>query len=84
MSFNDIIHTLNGQGHRLTFKRVPAETFAGLFPGAPEVAAMFAWFQAHTYLGRDSRERIALANKVAGSPATRFSAWARAHFSPPK
>jgi uncharacterized protein YbjT (DUF2867 family) len=81
LSFNDVVHTLNGQGHRLTFKRVSAETFAGLFPGAAEVAATFAWFQAHTYLGGDSRERIALANKVAGSPATRFSTWARAHFS---
>jgi hypothetical protein len=41
---------------------------------------MFAWFEAHTYLGSDSRERIALANKVAGRPPTKFSTWARVNF----
>jgi len=51
--------------------------FATLFPGAAEIAAMFAYFQAHTYLGSDMRDRIALANKIAGRQPTRFSTWAR-------
>jgi uncharacterized protein YbjT (DUF2867 family) len=80
MSFKEIIDTLNRQGHRLSFKQVPGEAFATLFPGAAEIAATFAWFQAHTYLGSDSRDQIALANKVAGRQPTKFSTWARVNF----
>jgi uncharacterized protein YbjT (DUF2867 family) len=80
MSFNEIIHTLNRQGHEFSFKQVPTELFATFFPRATEIAAMFAWFQAHTYLGSDMRDRIALANKIAGRQPTKFSTWARVHF----
>jgi uncharacterized protein YbjT (DUF2867 family) len=80
MSFNEIVDTLNRQGHEFSFKQVPTEAFATSFPGAAELAAMFAWFQAHTYLGSDSRDRIALANKVAGRQPTKFSSWARMNF----
>jgi len=79
MSFNEILGTLNQQGHDFSFKQVPGDAFAKLFPGAAEIAATFAWFQAHTYLGGDWRDRIALANEVAGRQPTRFSAWARAN-----
>ncbi len=41
---------------------------------------MFGYFQAHTYLGSDSSDRIALANKIAGRQPTKFSAWARVNF----
>jgi uncharacterized protein YbjT (DUF2867 family) len=80
MSFNEIVETLNRQGHDFSFKRVPREAFATLFPGAAEIAEMFAWFEAHTYLGSDSRDRIALANKVSGRQPTAFSTWARVNF----
>jgi uncharacterized protein YbjT (DUF2867 family) len=80
MSFNEIVVTLNRQGHRFSFKQVPKELFATSFPGAAEIAATFAYFQAHTYLGSDSRDQIALANKIAGRQPTKFSAWARANF----
>jgi uncharacterized protein YbjT (DUF2867 family) len=80
LSFNEIIDTLKQQGHSFSFNQVPTEVFAGFFPGAAEIAEMFAYFQVHTYLGSDSRDEIALANKVAGSPATKFSAWARVNF----
>jgi uncharacterized protein YbjT (DUF2867 family) len=80
MSFNEIVATLNRQGHAFSFKRVPGEVFATLFPGAAEIAATFAWFDAYTYLGSESGERIAVANKVAGRQPTRFSAWARVNF----
>jgi len=80
MSFNEIVDTLNRQGHKFSFKQVPKEVFATSFPGAAEMAATFAYFQAHTYLGSDSRDRIALANKVAGREATKFSTWARVNF----
>jgi len=77
MSFNEIVDTLNRQGHEFSFKQVPTEVFATFFPGAAEIAATFAWFQAYTYLGSDSRDRIALANKVAGRQPTKFSTWAQ-------
>jgi uncharacterized protein YbjT (DUF2867 family) len=80
ISFNEIIDTLNKQGHNFSFHQVPKEVFAGFFPGAAEIAEMFAYFQAHTYLGSDSRDQIALANKVAGRQPIKFSAWARANF----
>ena len=82
MSFNDIVDTLDRQGHRFSFTQVPKETFATLFPGAAEVAETFAYFQAHTYLGSDSSDRIALANKVAGRQPTDFSTWARVNVKP--
>jgi uncharacterized protein YbjT (DUF2867 family) len=80
LSFNEIIDTLKQQGHTFSFNQVPKKVFAGFFPGAAEIAEMFAYFQAHTYLGSDSRDQIALANKVAGRQATKFSAWARVNF----
>ena len=84
LSFNEIIDTLKQQGHSFSFNQVPNEVFAGFFPGAAEIAEMFAYFQAHTYLGSDSKNEIALASKVAGRQPIKFSAWARAHFPAPK
>jgi uncharacterized protein YbjT (DUF2867 family) len=83
LSFNEIIATLNRQGYKFSFKQVPREAFAGSFPGAEDVAAMLAYFEAHTYLGSNSRDAIALANKVAGRPPTNFAAWAKANFAIP-
>ncbi len=84
LSFNEIIDTLNRQGHNFSFNHVPKEIFAGLFPGAAEIAEMFNYFQAHTYLGSDSRDEIALANKTAGRQPTKLSVWARVNFPVPK
>jgi len=80
MSFNEIVETLNRQGHNISYNRVPQESFAGAFPGAAEIAEMFSYWEAHTYLGSDFSDRIALANKVAGREPTRFSNWARENF----
>jgi uncharacterized protein YbjT (DUF2867 family) len=83
LSFNAIIATLNRQGHKFSFKQVSQELFAGWFPGAKEIAEMLAYFEAHTYLGADSRDAIALANKVAGRQPTKFAAWAWGNFTFP-
>jgi uncharacterized protein YbjT (DUF2867 family) len=83
LSFNEVIATLNRQGHKFSFKQVPREVFAAWFPGAAAVAAMLAYFEAHTYLGSNSRDAIALANKVAGQQPTNFAAWAKANFAIP-
>jgi uncharacterized protein YbjT (DUF2867 family) len=80
MSFNEIVDTLNRQGHQFSFKQLPKEEYATLFPGAAEIAGTFSHFQAHTYLGSDSDDQIALANKIAGRQPTKFSTWARVNF----
>jgi uncharacterized protein YbjT (DUF2867 family) len=80
MSFNEIVGTLNRQGHRFSVRQVPKEAFAGFFPGAAEVAEMFGYFQAHTYMGSNRHDQIALANKIAGRQPTEFATWARANF----
>jgi len=77
MSFNEIVATLNRQGHEFSFKQVSTKMFGTLFAAAAEVAETFSYFQAHTYLGSDSHDRIALANRVSGVQPTRFSTWAR-------
>src|SRR5882672_2918786 len=80
MSFNEIVDTLNRQGHKFSFKQVPKEVFATQFPGGAEVANTFSYWKAHTYLGSDSYDQIALANKIAGRQPTKFSTWARVKF----
>jgi uncharacterized protein YbjT (DUF2867 family) len=80
LSFNEIIGTLNRQGHKLSFKCVPKEVFATFFPGAAEIGEMISYWEAHTYLGSDSSDQIALANKIAGRQPTKFSTWARVNF----
>ncbi|MDX6612923.1 MAG: hypothetical protein QOD75_2109 [Blastocatellia bacterium] len=80
MSFNEIVDVLNRQGHNFSFTQVPADVFATFFPGAAEIGAMFRYFEAHTYLGSDSSDQIALANKIAGTEPTKFAEWARVNF----
>src|SRR5260370_12773433 len=80
MSFNEIVDTLNRQGHKFSFKQVPKEVFAALFPGAAELAEIFSYFQSYTYLGSDSYDRIAIANKMAGRQPRKLSPSARANF----
>ena len=83
LSFNEIIATLNQQGNTLSFRQVPREIFASWFPHADGIAAMLAYFEAHTYLGSNSHDAIALANQVAGKQPTNFAAWAKANFAIP-
>src|SRR6476660_9329097 len=80
MSFNEIVETLNRQGHNLSYKQVPKESFAGSCPGATEIAEMFSYWEDHTYLGSDSHDQIALANQIAGRQPARFAIWARENF----
>ncbi|HEY2713043.1 MAG TPA: NmrA family NAD(P)-binding protein, partial [Chthoniobacterales bacterium] len=80
MSFNEIVETLNRQGHEFSFKQIPKKVFAALFPGAAELAEMFNYWEVHTYLGSDSSDRIMLANKIAGRQPTKFATWAQVNF----
>jgi uncharacterized protein YbjT (DUF2867 family) len=80
MSFSELVETLNRQGHNFSYKQVPKESFAGSFPGATEIAETFSYWEAHSYLGSDSSDQIALANKIAGRQPTKFATWARVNF----
>ena len=81
MSFNDIVTTLNRQGHDFTFWQVPFDNFATQFPGAAEIGNMLRYFEAHTYLGSDMSDEIALANRIAGRQPTSFADWAQTNFA---
>ena len=83
MSFNEIVATLKQQGNAISFKQVPRDVFATWFPTADSIASMLAYFEAHTYLGANSDDAIALANQVAGKTPTNFAAWAKANFAMP-
>lgn len=79
LSWNDIVRTLNAQGHNVRFQTVPGEAFDQFFPGAPELRQMMNYFEAHTYFGPDAETKIALAKEVAIAPPTSFADWARNH-----
>ena len=79
LSWNDIVQTLNAQGHNVRFQTVPGEAFDQFFPGAPELRQMMNYFEAHTYFGPDAEAKIALAKEVAIAPPTSFADWARNH-----
>src|SRR5712671_5803030 len=44
MSFNEIVSTLNRQGHQFSFKQVSTKMFGTLFAAAAEVAETFSYF----------------------------------------
>lgn len=76
LSFNEVVEIFNKQGHTFTFNQVTREVFANFFLGARELAEMFGYFEDYTYLGPNSDDQIALANEIAGMPATDFATWA--------
>jgi hypothetical protein len=83
LSFDDIVRTLKGQGHKVAFNQVPASIFSTFFDGAAELAQMFAYFEKHTYLGSNDERQLKLAQAIAGKSATDFASWAKTNFSMP-
>ena len=81
LSFNDLVGVLNQLGYQLSFTQVPADVYAGFFPGAAALAETLAYYERYTYLGPHSyADEIKLANKVAGKTPTTFATWARDNF----
>jgi len=76
LSWNEVVATLNAQGHRVAVNQVPAGLYDTFFPGAREIREMFQYFEAHTYFGPDADEKVALGRQVATAPATSFADWA--------
>lgn len=81
-SWNDVVSTLNSQGHTLQVMRVPGEAYDTFFPGAREVREMFEYFSEHTYFGPERETRIAAARALVPGGFTGFAEWAKSHMQP--
>jgi uncharacterized protein YbjT (DUF2867 family) len=75
MSWDDIVATLNSQGHNLAYAQTEDDPFG--------VRDMFAYFETHTYFGPDAEEKIANAKTAATRPFTDFATWARTNMPAP-
>lgn len=81
-SWNDIVGTLDAQGHGLRVTRVPPDVYDGFFPGARELREMYEYFEQHTYFGPEREKRIAAALALVPGGFTGFADWANAHMKP--
>jgi uncharacterized protein YbjT (DUF2867 family) len=77
LSYQDIVDTLNSQGHDVVVRRVPREVYETFYPGAEEMAAMMAYWEEYTYMGPNAEEKINLANRLTVKPFTNFATWAK-------
>jgi len=76
-SWNDIVSTLNEQGHTFQVIQVPPEAYDNFFPGADEMRVMFQYWEQYTYFGPESEKRIAAANALVPSGFTGEASWAK-------
>lgn len=81
-SWNDLVSTLNAQGHDVQVRQVPAEVYDTFFPGAPEVRETFQYFEQCTYFGPERETRTAAARAVYPAGFTTFSDWAKLNLTP--
>ena len=79
-SWQEMIDTLNTQGHNFRFKQVPNEVFDAFpFPGAAELREMMNYFEDYTYFGPDAGTMLALARELYPEGFTPFAKWAKTH-----
>jgi hypothetical protein len=76
-SWNDIVSTLNEQGHTFQVIQVPPEAYDNFFPGADEMRVMFQYWEQYTYVDPESEKRIAAANALVPGGFTGFAGWAK-------
>jgi len=81
-SWNDIVRTLNAQGHDVQVSQIPAELYDTFFPGAPEVRETFQYFEQCTYFGPEREQRTAAARAAYPAGFTTFSDWAKLNLTP--
>lgn len=83
MSWQDLVDTLNTQGHRFAVKQVPNEVYDSFpFPGAQEIREMMNYFEEYTYFGPEADKKIALANTLYPEGFTTFAEWASQNMKP--
>ena len=82
-SWQEMIDTLNGQGHDFRFNQVPNDAFDAFpFPGAAELREMMNYFEDYTYFGPDAESRIELARDLYSEGFTTFADWASRNMRP--
>ncbi|MCZ6671669.1 MAG: NmrA/HSCARG family protein [Verrucomicrobia bacterium] len=83
MSWQEMVDTLNSQGHNIKVNQVPNEVFDSFpFPGAQELREMMNYFEDYTYFGPDADEKIALAKELCPDGFTTFAKWAKENMNP--
>jgi uncharacterized protein YbjT (DUF2867 family) len=68
VSWNDLVATLNRQGHNLAFDEATEDPWG--------MRDQFGYFAEYTYFGPDAESKIAAAEKVTTKPFTDFATWA--------
>jgi uncharacterized protein YbjT (DUF2867 family) len=82
-SWQEMIDTLNTQGHNFRFKQVPNEVFDAFpFPGAAELREMMNYFEEYTYFGPDADSKLAMARELYPEGFTSFAEWASRNMTP--
>lgn len=76
VSWDDLVGTLNRQGHRLAYEQVSDDPFG--------MRDMFAYFEQFTYMGPNADEKIARAAAVSTKPFTDFATWANINMPAPE
>jgi uncharacterized protein YbjT (DUF2867 family) len=79
LSWDDIMDTLQSQGHNIAYSRIDDDAWDRTFSGADAIRNMFNYFEAHTYFGPNAETDTAAANKITVKPFTNFSDWAEAN-----
>ena len=82
-SWQEMVDTLNAQGHNFGLNQVPNEVYDALpFPGAQELREMMNYFEEYTYFGPEAEAKLALARKLCPEGFTTFAEWASKHMKP--
>jgi uncharacterized protein YbjT (DUF2867 family) len=82
-SWQEMIDTLNAQGHHFRFKQVPNDVFDAFpFPWAAELREMMNYFEDYTYFGPEAERMLALARTLYPEGFTSFAEWAKEHMRP--
>ena len=83
ISWQDLVDTLNAQGHRFAVKQVPNEVYDSFpFPGAQEFREMMNYFEEYSYFGPEADKKITLANTLCPEGFTTFAEWASQNMKP--
>jgi len=77
--WQEMVDTLNEQGHDVLYAPIPADQFDGLFPDAAELREMMEYWMEYTYFGPDHEAKVAAANALIPERFTSFADWAKTH-----
>ncbi len=82
LSWQELVDTLNSQGHKLAYEQVTVEEYDSFFPSAREFRHMMAFWEENHYFGPNGRQKIDLANDLIEKRLTHFAEWSSTHMPP--